>query len=112
MVKEAEVSGQQAADLVEVEAVIQNGGVVQRESGIPDTQDQPLPLDTLGGWGNSTSEEVKKMGIALARHTGGEEAEVIRHLIQRVSVTLMKINSNLILNRFPNLNHPSIDGIE
>ena len=60
---------------------------------------QPLPLDTLGGWGNSTSEEVKKMGIALARHTGGDEAEVIRHLIQRVSVTLMKINSTLILNR-------------
>ena len=52
------------------------------------------------------------MGIALARTTRGEEAEVIRHLIQRVSVTLMKVNSNLILNRSPNLNHPSIDGIE
>ena len=64
------------------------------------------------GWGNSTTEEVKKMGISLARHTRGEEAEVIRHLIQRVSVTLMKVNSNLILNRSPNLNHPSIDGIE
>ena len=73
---------------------------------------QPLPWDTLGGWGNSTTEEVKKMGSALARHTRGEEAEVIRHLIQRVSVTLMKINSNLILNRSPNLNHPMIDGIE
>ena len=73
---------------------------------------QPLPWDTLGAWGNSTIEEVKKMGRALARHTRGEEEEVIRHLIQRVSVTLMKINSNLILNRSPNLNHPSIDGIE
>ena len=73
---------------------------------------QPLPWDTLGGWGNSTTEEVKKMGSALARHTRGEEAEVIRHLIQRVSVTLMKINSNLILNRSSNLNHPMIDGIE
>ena len=71
-----------------------------------------LPWDTLGGWGNSTTEEVKKMGGALARHTRGEEAEVIRHLIQRVSVTLMKVNSNLILNRSPNLNHPSMDGIE
>ena len=73
---------------------------------------QPLPWDTLGAWGNSTTDEVKKMGSALARHTRGDEAEVIRHLIQRVSVTLMKINSNLILNRSPNLNHPRIDGIE
>ena len=52
------------------------------------------------------------MGSALARHTRGEEAEIIRHLIQRVSVILMKINSNLILNRSPNLSHPMIDGIE
>ena len=73
---------------------------------------QPLPWDTLGGWGNSTVEEVRKMGSALARHTRGEEAEIIRHLIQRVSVTLMKINSNLILNRSPNFSHPMIDGIE
>ena len=27
---------------------------------------------------------VKMIGSALARHTGGEEAEVIRHLVQRV----------------------------
>ena len=62
--------------------------------------------------GNSTVEEVRKMGSALARHTRGEEAEIIRHLIQRVSVILMKINSNLILNRSPNFSHPMIDGIE
>ena len=91
------------------ERKIQRYGEACRAAGITF---QPIPWDTLGGWGSSTSEEVKKMGIALARHTRGEDAEVIRHLIQRVSVTLMKINSNLILNRSPNLNHPSIDGIE
>ena len=50
-----------------------------------------LPLDTLGTWGESTVREVKKMGSSLARHTGGEESEIIRHLVQRVSITLMKV---------------------
>ena len=73
---------------------------------------QPLPLDTLGAWGESTVKEVRKIGSALARQTGGEEGEVIRHLVQRISVILMRINSNLILNRGHNLNQPQIDGIE
>ena len=72
----------------------------------------PLPLDTLGAWGESTVREVKKMGSFLARLTGGEESEIIRHLIQRVSITLMKVNANLILNRSPNNNPTNIDGIE
>ena len=73
---------------------------------------EPLPLDTLGAWGESTVKEVRKIGSALARQTGGEEGEVIRHLVQRISVILMRINSNLILNRGHNLNQPQIDGIE
>ena len=44
--------------------------------------------------------------------TGGEEGEVIRHLVQRISVILMRINSNMILNRGHNLDQPQIDGIE
>ena len=72
----------------------------------------PLPLDTLGAWGESTSSEMKRMRSSLARHTGGEESEVIRHLIQRVSVTLMKVTANLILNRRPNNSSTNIDGIE
>ena len=72
----------------------------------------PLPLDTFGAWGESTVREVKRMGSSLARHTGGEESEVIRHLIQKVSITLMKVNANLILNRRPNNNSIDVDGIE
>ena len=67
-----------------------------------------LPLDTLGTWGESTV----RMGSSLARHTGGEESEIIRHLVQRVSITLMKVNANLILNRSPNNNPTNIDRIE
>ena len=42
--------------------------------------------------------EVRRMGSSLARHTGGEEGEVIRHLIQRVAVVLARINAAMILN--------------
>ena len=72
----------------------------------------PLPLDTFGGWGDSTVREVKRMGSSLARHSGAEQSESIRHLIQRVSVALMKVNANLILNRSPNNNPADVDGIE
>ena len=73
---------------------------------------QPLPLDTFGAWGESTIKEVKKIGSALARQTGGEEGEVMRHLVQRLSIILMRINANLMLNRGHNRDQPQIDGIE
>ena len=84
-------------------------GEACRLAGITST---PLPLATFGAWGESTVREVRRMGSALSRHTGGEESEVIRHLVQRVSVSLIKVNANLLLNRSPN-DHPAhIDGIE
>ena len=55
---------------------------------------------------------MKKIGIALARQTGGEKGEVMRHLVQRLSVILMRINANLILNRRHTSDQPQIDGIE
>ena len=69
-------------------------------------------MDETWAWGKSTVREVRRMRSALARHTGGEDSEVIRHLIQRVSVTLIKVNANLILNRCPNNKPAHIDGIE
>ena len=69
-------------------------------------------MDTFGAWGESTIKEVKKIGSALARQTGGEQGEVMRHLVQRLSVILMRINANLILNRGHTSDQPQIDGIE
>ena len=33
----------------------------------------PLPVETLGGWHEETVTQVKRLGSALARHTGQEE---------------------------------------
>ena len=75
---------------------------------------KPIPFETLGGWGAESVVQVKMMGsaLALAWHLRGEESEVIRHLVQRVSILLVKVNANLLLNRAPNNSPPHIDGYE
>ena len=73
---------------------------------------KPIPFETLGGWGAESVAQVKMMGSALARHLGGEESKVIRHLVQRVSILLVKVNANLLLNCVPNNSPPHIDGSE
>ena len=70
----------------------------------------PLVVETLGGWEELAEKQIKRLGAALARHTGQEEAEKTRHLFQRLAVLLAKGNAALFLNRVPC--HPSavIDG--
>ena len=70
----------------------------------------PLPMETLGGWHEVTVREIRKIGSALSRHTGGEEGEVIRHIVQRLSILLIKGNASLILNRVPSFPQPYVDG--
>ena len=73
---------------------------------------RPLPMDTLGAWSDTMVAEVKRMGSSLARQTAGEESEVIRHLIQRVSVVLTRMNTAMILNRKPLYDSSCVDGVE
>ena len=70
----------------------------------------PLVVETLGGWEEQGEMQIKRLGAALARHTGQEEGEKTRHLFQRLAVLLAKGNAALFLNRVPC--HPSaiIDG--
>ena len=72
----------------------------------------PLVAETLGGWHESAVEQVKKLGSALARHTGQEESDKIRHLYQGLAVRLAKGNASLFLNRIPAFPDPEIDGDE
>ena len=70
----------------------------------------PLPFETLGGWHEETVTQVKRLGSALARHTGQEESEAIRHVAQRLAVLLAKGNAALLLNRVPAFPSPDTDG--
>ena len=72
----------------------------------------PMVVETFGGWEESAVAQLKKLGAALARHTGEEESEKIRHLYERLAILLVKGNAALFLNRLPNHPSPLIDGSE
>ena len=72
----------------------------------------PLVAESLGGWHQSAEREVRKLGSALARHTGQLEGEAISHLWGRLGILLQRGNAAILGNRVPNFPHPEVDGIE
>ena len=62
---------------------------------------QPIPIEILGGWHETGAKIIGRIGQSLARATGQEENEVIRHLFGKLSILLMRGNAQLILNRLP-----------
>ena len=72
----------------------------------------PMPVETLGGWHVEAELQVKKLGAALARQSGREEAECVRHLFQRLSILLVKGNAALFLNRQRHHPEPEIERVE
>ena len=54
----------------------------------------PLVAETFGGWHAGAEREVKKLGAALARHTGQEEGEAISHLWSRMGILLQRGNAS------------------
>ena len=71
----------------------------------------PLPVETLGGWGVGAIKHLKRIARALAGRTGRDDAEVQRLFFQRLSVTLMRWNSALLLIRIPEFTTAVIDGV-
>ena len=71
----------------------------------------PIVAESLGGWHQIALEQFRKLGSALARHTGQEEGEKVDHLVKRVSILLQKGLSAMLLNRIPG--HPAavVDGL-
>ena len=61
----------------------------------------PIAVESLGAWHPSAVAELKKLGSALARHTGEDEGSTISWLFQKLSVSLMRGNAALFNNRNP-----------
>ena len=70
-----------------------------------------LPVETMGGWGESATHHINKLGQALARATSQDESDTVKHLYGRLSVLLMKGNTALLSNRIPSNTDPQIDGV-
>ena len=61
----------------------------------------PFALEALGGFHKVATRQIKMVGAALARQKGQEETETTRHLFQRISLTLARGNSTLLVSRSP-----------
>ena len=65
-----------------------------------------LYLESLGGWHSVAVVQIKKIGSALARHTGQEEAAVVS-----CSILLQRGTVALLLNRVPDHPDAALDGV-
>ena len=72
----------------------------------------PVVAESLGGWHPVAVEQIRKLGSALARHTGQEESEAISHLVTRCSILLQRGLTAFVLNRVPGHPAPHINGDE
>jgi len=57
----------------------------------------PVAVETLGGFHRVATEQVKRIGAALARHQGSDERVASRQLLQRLSITLMRGNAAMLM---------------
>ena len=72
----------------------------------------PIVAESLGGWHKVALEQFRKLGSALARHTGQGEDEKVGHLVKRVAILLQRGLSSMLLNRIPGHPPAEIDGQE
>ena len=70
-------------------------------------QDNTMP----GGWHPDAKKEVKKLGAALACHTGQEEGEAVSHLWSRLTILLRRGNAAILGKRNPAVPGAHIDGV-
>ena len=71
----------------------------------------PMAVESFGGWHSAAEAEVRKLGAALARHTGQDEGEAIHHLWGRLGILLQRGNAAILGNRIPSFPAPEIDGV-
>lgn len=72
----------------------------------------PIVAESLGGWHKVALEQFRKLGSALARHTGHGDGEKVDHLVKRVAILLQRGLSSMLLNRIPGHPPAEIDGQE
>ena len=72
----------------------------------------PLAAESLGGLHPTMVDQVRRLGRALALHTGQDESVTTSHLVSRVSLTLAKGLAAMVVNRIPRQPSALISGVE
>ena len=67
-------------------------------------------VEALGGWHQESAMIITKLARQLSSQTGGIFEEISRHLFQRLSIILVRGNSNLIITRMPTFVDARVDG--
>ena len=70
----------------------------------------PIVVESFGGWHEAAVREVERLGAALARQSGQEEEEAVRHLWGKLGMLLQRGNAAILANRVPSFPDPAIDG--
>ena len=70
----------------------------------------PDVAESFDGWHKVGLVQLRKLGSALARHTGQGEGETIGHLLTTASELLQKGLPVLLLNKIPSYPAPIIGG--
>ena len=70
----------------------------------------PTMTESFDGWHEVAVKEVKRLGAALARQSGQDEDEAVRHLWGKLAILLQRGNAAILGNRVPDFPAPAIDG--
>ena len=71
----------------------------------------PLPAETFGGWHPQAALQISRIGRELARSSSGTDHKtVLKHLFQRLGLSIQKGNAALILSRSTDVLSPDILG--
>ena len=60
-----------------------------------------MVVESLGGWGEEAVRVVRRLAGALARHTGEEEEDVLRHQFRKIANSLQRGNATILGARMP-----------
>ena len=72
----------------------------------------PLVAESLGGLHHTMVDQLRRLGRAVALHTGQDEGITTSHLASRVSLTLAKGLASMLVNRIPRHPNPETSGIQ
>ena len=70
----------------------------------------PLAVETFGGWHPKAILHLTRIGRALARQTATPESLAIKHLFQRLAISLQKANASMLLSRQTHFPDRDLDG--
>ena len=71
----------------------------------------PLVVTTFGAWEEDAARHLTQFAKLHAQNKGLDSETTVRHFFQRLSVTLQKLNAEMLIRRCPDSfnSHPALD---